>query len=369
MKKTNILVWGFLCVILFACTHSKEEKLMKKTYYAINYDNKITENIVDSINYVKLIGIHGVQPTSISKILLNKEHYYVFDKYGSGLVMVFDNYGNFITTIGQRGNAENEYVKAWDFDITKKNVIVYDIAKGKINWYSLEGQFLKSQKTPMLFKGIKALENGDFIVAMSKEGGHKYEVCLLDTFLQIKKSFIKFENEAIDDKITENIFQKTDNSILYNRSINNNVYEFNKDGELVSNMYFDFWGNNVPKEQTYSYVNNKKMKKEYTYMYDCPLKIGGKYIFSIFSKGNKGALVYDTLKKKCKHIIWEKAQTQGSVYTSDFVLPLCVKDKNVYGWMDESVYQIIKDKENVPQDIVQHIVQGGIAIIIYKLRK
>lgn len=362
MRKNTITIL-FLACIAFSCSTKIKNKDIDIINYAIQADKKLKDTLVDSVKFIKLLEPETNQFSSISKIILKENYIYILDKYGSGGIFVFDKNGKFISPIGKIGRAENEYIKAWDFDVTQNGVIVYDRGGKKLLWYTKEGIFIKSKKTDFVFDGLKSLKDGNLLVALGLNE-QQNEVCVVDSHIQITKTLLKFREGNKDDKITDNVFQQTGDVIIYNRPINNIVYVFDEKG--MYGCQFDFFNRNVPVQLQDSYDKfiTKGGKGKYIYMYDCPIRIGQSYVFSVFCNGNKGALVYNTKLHVQTLTEWKKGMS-----TNDIILPLYSDGYAVYGWMDDSVYELIKDKENISDDIKNHLLHGGKVITVYYLNR
>ena len=178
---------------------------------------------------------------------------YVFDRLGQNKLVSFDKAGHFIQQFSRKGNGPEEYALLWDFDVDAQYVYLYDRASMRMLYYTHTGKFIKSQSTLFRAKSFVALANGNFLFSLEK-GKDGKEVCLADSSLAIQKTYLSYQKEETDDRITDNLFQKVNDTIYYNKVVNDSVYVFSNQDELLKCMLFDFNGKNVPEEAQQSYA-------------------------------------------------------------------------------------------------------------------
>lgn len=367
-NNTTIAFSCIICslMIIISCTDNKRNELISNLQmdnYNIDMPKSTELSVVDSVKYIMLD--EKCLFSSISKIVKVNDKIVIFDKYGSEKILVFDVNGNYINSIGRKGRAENEYVKPWDIAIKGNHVLIYDWGTQRMITYDMDGNYVKSQKSAHIIEGFAPLKNGNFLAAMAKED-NSIEICILSKTLDLVKELKMFDKACFDDKITDNLFQITDSTILYNRPIDYTVYEFNNFGEPIKKYNFDFWKNNASKEITYSYEKfvDGNGKKKYTYMYDCPLKIGNSFVCSLISKGIKCGLFYNPQKRNSIINEWKPQFTHTELF-----LPIYAEKNLVYGWMDDSMIELISDKEEMPIEVINHLQKHGKVISIYHLNR
>lgn len=360
-----LLFFMCICFVLLSCSNGNG-KAGNLSNDGFNVEEaKPGDDGVDSISFLKLEEPERGLFACVSKLKMLDDEIYVFDKYVGGGVYVFDKDGNYKFTVGARGRAANEYVKLWDFDVNPRNIVLYDRAGRKMMWYSKDGVFSRYSTTDFLIDGFKCLEDGSFLVSIVKDQSLR-RVCIADTMLNITGTLLEYDEDYVDDKVTDNLFQCAEDVILYNKPVNNYVYEFSYAGGLIRKVYFDFSEKNVPDDLMNSYQKLLKDngKKKYTYLYDCPMKVGKAYICPIFDRGVKKVLKYDSEKKTvCLKDL------ENGVRSTDMILPVLVHDNMVVGWMDMSVYERIENKDELPGDIARHLEDGGKVLVYYHIKE
>ena len=108
MKKTI-----FILSILFAfsaCTHPAKD--MDKELAVIDFGGNVQNSASDilSLSFLKLQTSDNCLLGAVSQIRELKGYYYLLDAFVSRKAYVFDKQGNFVTMIGNTGNAPGEYI-------------------------------------------------------------------------------------------------------------------------------------------------------------------------------------------------------------------------------------------------------------------
>lgn len=371
MKKAifYILVcFPFLMFTIIACTEKKQSNIMTdEAARMIKIPVPLASSVsfIDSVEYVLLEQDNANMLSCVSKICKTSDAYIIFDKYGSEKINVYGLDGQFRNSIGKKGKAANEYVMPWDIAVADKQVKIYDRATNRMLTFNINGQFVGSQKSEHIIEGFAPLANGNYLVALAKED-ISTEIGIMDKKLRLIKSIKNFDTENHNDKVNDNIFQIADSTILYNNPVCYDIYEFDRLGNPRTTYSIDFWNNNAPDDLTYSYEKFIKDggKKKYAYMYDTPLKVGNSFVFSLMSKGYKAGMIYNTVSQIAGMNTWKPMFKH-----TELILPLYAQDDVIYGWMDDSVLELISDKDELPDHVVRHLRNHGIIISIYQLKK
>lgn len=148
---------------------------------------------------------------------------YVFDKMERNILISFDKQGNHLATFGERGNSKNEYTRLWAFDIDEKYVYAYDRGKKRMMYFAHDGKFIKVQETKFRGDSFKTLANGKFLFSLALEKDLN-KLILADNSLNIEKVLLSFNEKDKDNLAHNNILQKSDDKIIYNKEMSDSVY-------------------------------------------------------------------------------------------------------------------------------------------------
>lgn len=359
------MIVSFLFV---ACSNKKENLCMEKMEtLSLVTDEKdhVSNEFVEFVDFLKL-NEPELTFNTITKLLIHKDTIYIFDKFGVNTVMSFDMKGNYITNYGRRGKSQSEYIRLFDFDVDDNYVYLYDRMKSKMLLYSHDGKFVKDISSQFHGDGFTVLGNGNFLFSLGRDNGIE-KLCLTDSSLKIQKVLLEYEKEEKADLLVSNLFQRCNDTIYYNRPLSDDVYKFSNKGESLGVYKMDFDGNNIPDEKKYSYealIKNKDESK-YTYLDECPLFVNNKMIAPITNNGDRSILYYDFEKKDGGVKSWKNK----SLSINDIIAPLYVDDIYIVGRMDMALFEYIKVKDGVPDEIKSHMQEGNAMLVFYQMRK
>lgn len=172
-----------LMIFLMASCNSKEDnlekeykKMMPKLSRLVDdkqcYNNNIVnisvsamvnKDIVNPIKFIKLCSDGAELIGSIDKIIIFKNKYYILDKV-TNTVFIINNDGTFHSKLHNPGKGTDEYIRLSDFciDQDREIILLYDSQLHKMLYFSLNGDFVKSKRSPLWFKEFIQMDNGGF---------------------------------------------------------------------------------------------------------------------------------------------------------------------------------------------------------------
>lgn len=157
-KKYFLLIT--LLLFLFSCsTENENNASCKKLLFSNNHFA-----LCDSIDF-KFIPLQTTNECligSISDIKIANNKIFVGDIHKSNAIFVFDMNGKFITKVGNKGNAPNQYLNLFGFDIDKERQIIVldDRQKKRLLYYDLDSfEFKYAQKIDFDFANFQLLKD------------------------------------------------------------------------------------------------------------------------------------------------------------------------------------------------------------------
>ena len=370
MKNKFIILMIFVFFTVCACkrTSSVNNNSVDETESEVLSisDNDTILNIIDSVMYVPLIEDPNFLFSSISKMAIRGNRIYIFDLLGSNSLYCFNTSGVFLFRIGKQGGGPEEYLKLWDFDVNDSNIYMYDINGKKMLKYDLQGHFVQSLKTSFRASAFKLLNNSDILFSLEKGESNDALLIRADSNLVIQKEFLRYSNDNLDDKITNNLFQESGDNLFYNKSVNDTVYLFSKkDGELKKKYVFDFKEKAVPLElkNNYDKLASNRAAAEYVYFFDTPFIVRDRIVGSVFKGGDKGTLIYDFKREKYSIVKW----IANELSYKDITLPLFTDGNQIVSWMDYEIFESLKIKPILNEDIIKHMKEGGRLLVFYDI--
>lgn len=146
-NKTVLFQIIFFLIGIVASCHKKDTgvNVIALDLNDISREYMNYSEFVDSISYVTLKESDDMPLGDIKTIRFLDGFIVVFDDKTQA-VMLFDNDGNFVRKISERGGGPGEYsyIRQVDVDKTENNILLYDISKASVLKYTLDNVYLGS---------------------------------------------------------------------------------------------------------------------------------------------------------------------------------------------------------------------------------
>ena len=259
MKKPSLIFIIFLCIFLSA-TFSQQKtewqgkieneggvKVIKnpikpmysKSVFHIEKDLSIGET-AGKVEYM----ISRISGISVDK----EERIYVLD-YSEANIKVFNKNGDYLKTIGRKGQGPGEMTSPFAICITKKNeIVVQDLNNHQISFFSLEGRYLKAISTAEVIIVGSVIDTRGNIIGITSTTGPDKQVVELKKFnseLDYLYSFCSFSlprrSPAYNPFNPEICWALTVNDEVFcGYSENYELKVFSSDGKLIRIIRKDY---------------------------------------------------------------------------------------------------------------------------------
>ncbi len=318
----------------------------------------ISSTFIDTVIYVKL---QEPQNTfrNIDKLKIINDTIYILDERLSRMLS-FDKYGNYLAQYGERGRSESEYVRINSFDVDGRYVYIYDDSSEKMLLFTHDGQFVKKVKTPFWGEDFMVLNDGSFLFSL-KPLESDVKLCITDSLFNLKKVLFKFDKHDQDNFSSYSLFQKIGDSIYYTDDMFDTTYVFTSAGELAHSYMFNLGKDTPPLEARYD--AEKLQKDKFVYMCTCPLVYGTKMIMLLTNRKIRTVMYYDMNKRAGGN-----KDIDNNLSPTDIIIPLCVYNGYVVGYLEDYCLDRFADKGSLPQEVVQHLENGNRVIVFYRLK-
>lgn len=178
------------------------------------------------------------------RVLFTDNHIIFFDDSTKGKILLFKKNGEFVRTIGKKGQGPGEYTAISDVAINIKKQLIYVITLPKILCYDLEGNFIK-EKSLLLF-----IESASFLMN---------ELAFLET-KTIKDEDNGYNHQTLFLKANEDL-EITDSLLIQNKpSRLRTIYSSTiKDYFTIANnnMYLYFPNKSTPCDTLFKMANGE----------------------------------------------------------------------------------------------------------------
>jgi hypothetical protein len=371
-----IIVIFSIMIVYTSCNKRKQSQIDVEIEIINFFDFKIIEfddfdNIPNSLikgkKYITLdASAEDFLFKIIDKVKICNDRIFILDTWVKKL-MVFDTTGKGIGKVGGIGQGPGEYLNITDFDVDNfGNIYFIDGTGGgydRLFVFDKNFKFVSVKKMPFEADIISCLPNNKLLFGLASwnnEENASLKIALTDIELKTERSYLPY-GEYFDNTywISGYMFINCENKILYNKQIDDFVYEFSEKGLPTKSYLFDFGNKKVP----------DKYKKEIKSNLDnfgqfCCLKnfvaINEKYIL--------GTLFDET---KTRNFIIDK--NDKSLYLSKELLG---NDKSyLTGYHNNHIISYIypnkyKDIQtmDLPEDVKKHIEDENFVLCISTLK-
>jgi len=275
MKKNIKYLLLVIPVFLFSC--KEKEKTDYKFETTINTTNiKKTlskdDEIIDSIDYVKLETLPGSEIGEIKRIEYLGGNYVIYDKRNK-LLLVFDQKGKFLNKIGQSGKCLDCFANIDDFtvDKKKKHIVVMDLALQRILTFDLSGKIVQRDKLPEVYPTSIGLLGDKYVYYKNKSRAFDMDRNENDIVIAKGNKVFK-EYFPYDDSFTSWYAYKP--SLYYSNDtlnfINNwegKIFGITQDG-IKPRFHILFGKNTIPLDYTKTQADfERNNPKKFNYLY------------------------------------------------------------------------------------------------------
>lgn len=373
MMKLNyisIVLMGFFAFTI-SCTKKSEKIKLTSDHIEILNANKNSQSQVnfELRKYIKLEITPNSMFTQIDKIKIRNNRIYILDKAGKNYLFVFDIKGKFLQRVGRIGHGPGEYNMICDFDIDENNqIIFYNRQYKKIMIYSSEGIFLKEVATLFRADGFNILREKKYIFSLKKDNEllkNNPKVVVTDSLMKIENKYFSYDSDNKDNKGTTNLFCETQDGLIYNKPVDNNLHIFNWNGELVKTYHVDFGAKSLPQKYINDFMGFWMLNEHnYNYINRTPLMISN-LIVGIMTTGTKKATFIFNLDDKGIQV---NELLPDSFSHKQLTVPLCLfNDSTIVSYLDYETYSYSKDKDEISNSLSSYLKEGGIALALFEI--
>ncbi len=97
-------------------------------------------------------------------------------------------------------------------------------------------------------------------------------------------------------------------------------------------------------------------------MYTCPLIYESKLVMFLRNRNLRTVLYYDMRER-----IGGNKDIDKGLSPTDIIIPLCMADGCVVGYLEDYCLDRFEDKATLPTDVVQHLENGYRVVAFYRL--
>lgn len=196
-------------------------------------------DLIESYTYIPLETRNESLMGYIRKIIFYKNKIYIRD-VETKMVYIFDQSGRYLNKVGRKGDGPGEFsdlLYGMVIDPFTDRLLVYDQGKRKMNYFTLEGNYLFNRDVPMILDGNFVIMSSNRILVSNHKNignGHlgkwdDYRIIQLDSTLQIAGGGFGYDDNIHANYLSP-VFPISHVDILYNPMFSNDFYSISPSG-------------------------------------------------------------------------------------------------------------------------------------------
>lgn len=299
-----------LCVFsaLLSCQKNTSDESTETSFpiSTINWQIKNSGRLSDLIELAECIELDNAPEatfSSIDCIVCHGGRYFIFDKYGSNKLLVFDQQGRFVRQIGRPGRGPGEYVRLEDFSIRNDTIFAMDANGQKILVYGIDGKYVRDVRTANLdfpdamawlsdgflfYRGLYDDEPFDNVVALYRT----------DDRADAAEPYFGYNEQSQRVSLSQPLTE-SDSMILFSRYLNDTVVRFDRSGHIVEGIHFDFGKRSIPaSERVRLGKQGGPTSSPYAFLASTPILAGSRLCGVVYEAGERTVFVYDSLTQR-----------------------------------------------------------------------
>jgi hypothetical protein len=370
MKNKSIFIVFLFILLSASCNTKKEQPSIEMETEIIDFSSfeiikgSIPEAIIKEKKYILLNSSDSILFGRIDKIKIIKDIIYILDTKLRELI-VFNLSGVGIGKIGGVGQGPKEYIRITDFDINDSGDIYFiDGTSDKLFVFDKNLQFVSAKKMPFEADIIQCLPGDKLLFGLSswnKGDNASMRIAITNLELETEMSCMQYD-EYIDNAygISDYTFINTGDCILYNKPIDNYVYEFSLEGQLRKAYFFDFGKKNVPNEYKKDIEGNLEKFEHY-----CCIKnfavVNDKYMLGTLWDGAKTKTFVVDKNNKTAYLSKKEIADADNSNISGFY------DNQIISYIYPGKYDDIQATD-FPADVKKHVEDENFVVCLYTLK-
>ncbi|TKG94938.1 6-bladed beta-propeller [Puteibacter caeruleilacunae] len=364
------LLYVVLITVLCSCNgHRTEENVRfdsnaNEMTFNIERNTIKIKDIVDSMEFIPLKLQKGDFIKEIEKVVCKANFIHVLDQKNNS-VYSFTHDGEFVDKVACKGNGPKEYSHINDFAVSNDTILI--LSRDKINFYNVNGEFLKSVR--LRFTAVK-MECVGQCIALYRECNtalgdeeYFYDLILCDMNGKVISKHIPFSEEYM---VTGKPFCWNNDRLYFCSQLSDTVYSI-KNASLCPERVIHLHGKNEDKKVP----NQKTHKSNFVCdFYDTDqvmcFSVEGEDIGNVcYSKKDSSSVIYNGISADDKFLfqgigpktsfnsklytVWDPVEFMTALHENPKVLPQMKKHFPHY----KDLFTLMEHEDSAPVLIVE----------------
>lgn len=303
MRQPLLALTVFISLTLSSCQQSEPASSFPVS--TLDWQSENFEPLSDILEYTGCIELENSPEaafSSIDLIVCQDDRYFIFDQYGSNKLLIFDDRGRFVRQIGRPGHGPGEYVRLESFSVRNDTVFALDANGQKILVYDIDGQHLRDIRISDLdFPDALAwLSDGFLFYRASYDDEDADDMVALfrtDTRAGAVNPYFGHNEQSSPAHFSQSLTE-SDSSIVFSRYLNDTVILFDRSGQIVKGIRFDFGPRRVPDSRRGQITVRELTDSHCTFLASAPVPAGSKLCGTVCETDERMVFVYDSLTQR-----------------------------------------------------------------------
>lgn len=366
----------FIIFILLFCSCSNRKNTITDESIVIDVEalssNLDVATLVDSISYIVLNdSSNDAVFSEISKCQIYDGCIYILDFMVTKTVKVFKMNGDYLFTVGKKGNGPGEFIRVMDFDVNSSGIYTLDRSLRKISHFSLTGEFIDERsylEHPYVANGFAVTNNNSYILGMDKEKRYMNssdKLLLVDSEFNTLKCFESFSEDDTEGYLKLDAVKRCGENIVFHYPVSDLIYVFDTFGKKKEILNINLGGKDIPEKlrRNFEDLENDNENRNFIYFYDTPF-VNDRYILSVVSYHSAQALfLLDRYQKKYFLNVYDKYYD-----IQKMLFPVFANNEIVVCYLNQYLYERTKNVM-LSKEQLDYLEEGGTILVIYYLKK
>lgn len=292
--------FSFIILLFLTVSCQRNASEMVKIDKVITFDYECEESVskdIDSVVYFPLASDLLAYFSNGTKVVFRGGKIFIGDFFLHKIV-VYNNSGQFLYALNNRGRAVNEYLEIRNFCVTDHEIAIIDNYNHFLKMYDVEtGRFLENKTMPFVAWDVEWLNNGGYVFAYSsvlKEHNpnkSRFRLFFTDADLNITQKLFPYRKDEIDPLGKMVYFSQSQEEIVFHWYGANCFSVINRgECDSIRIVAVDFGNKGIPDK--YKGDMEKINQGGYYHMGETPVINGNYMAFEVSNSSNSDCYLY-----------------------------------------------------------------------------
>ena len=240
----NIFLFSLLVFCLSACTATRNNdgksifyEEMRKCSHLVDLFDKADYKIIP-------LGIDSLAIPAVGmKFLAHQNYFLVSDDQYVHSLFLYNSQGQFLYTIGSKGQGPHEYSAIVDFSVYHDTVTIADIGASGNSFlhYRLDGNFLGKVESPDRLVSFARNSKGEYIINSGRNAYQaNWQITRYTNDFKVIERHWELDEKENNIPVFEHNFSNSDNGIFFHEAFNNQLFKLvDNQFEASYQLFFD----------------------------------------------------------------------------------------------------------------------------------